>query len=202
VIENEIEEKDVPIMKESLYPLPTEELVLTAEWPKRKTILGRGLLAIQLNYGAEDIADGVRASVDSITSKTQPREYHHLFPVSLLEEAELSDEEIYRALNCALITWRTNRTISKKDPITYLRERSKNNVLGEGEMQRRLKTHLIPYNQLAVGYNDLGGIARKEQINKDYYSFLNARALLLSRAAREICNGIKLELSDLFSKDK
>ena len=30
----------------------------------------------------------------------------------------------YRAVNCALITWRTNRTISNKDPIAYLKERA------------------------------------------------------------------------------
>ena len=106
-------------------------MVLQAEWPKRKSILGRGLLALTLKTGAEDLADGARATVASITSKDHPREYHHLFPASTLEDAEVPDEQVYRAPNCALITWRTNRTISNKDPIAYLKERADNSALGE-----------------------------------------------------------------------
>jgi len=105
-------ESIVPIFNEELYPLPTKEMILLADWPKRKTILGRGLLALQIKYGAEDIADGTKATVTSITSKEHPREYHHLFPASTLEDAEIPDSQIFLALNCALITWLTNRTIS------------------------------------------------------------------------------------------
>jgi len=100
------------------YPLPTKEMVLQADWPKRKSILGRGLLALQIKCGAEDLADGAKATVANITSKEHPREYHHLFPVSLLEDAEIPDEQVFRALNCALVTWRTNRTISKPDRVS------------------------------------------------------------------------------------
>jgi hypothetical protein len=159
---------------------------MQADWPKRRTILGRGLLALQLRCGAEDLADGAKASVATITSKERPREYHHLFPVSILEEAEIPDEEIYRALNCALITWRTNRTISNKAPVTYLKERVDNSTLGEEELRRRLKTHLIPYALLSVGYDGL------------YAAFLAARAELLTKAAHCVFEGKALELSELF----
>ena len=67
-------------------------MVLQADWPKRKTILGRGLLALQIKCGAEDLADGVKATVASITSKERPRKYHHLSPASLLEDAGVTDE--------------------------------------------------------------------------------------------------------------
>jgi hypothetical protein len=137
-------ESVAPILNQESYPLPTKEMVLQADWPKAKTILGRGLLALQMKCGAEDPADGMRATVASITSKDHPREYHHLFPAATLEDADILDEQISRALNCALITWRTNRTISDKDPIAYLKERADSGALGEDELKRRLKTHLIP----------------------------------------------------------
>jgi len=188
----------VPILNEELYPLPTREMILQADWPKRKTILGRGLLALQIKYGAEDLADGAKATVASITSKEHPREYHHLFPASTLEDAGIPDEQIYRALNCALITWRTNRTISNKDPIAYLKERADNNALGEQELKRRLRTHLIPYRWLAVGYSGMSDEERRARVKNDYQAFLSARAEILAKAAQHACEGRTLELSELF----
>src|SRR5271154_5276897 len=59
----------VPILNQESHPFPTKGIVWQADWPKRKTILGRGLLTLQLKCGAEDLADGARATVASITSK-------------------------------------------------------------------------------------------------------------------------------------
>ncbi len=179
----------VPIFDQDAYPLPTSELLLHAEWPKRKTILGRGVLALQLKAGAEDLADGARATVNSITSKEHPREYHHLFPVSLLDGAGLSEEAASKSLNCALITWRTNRTISNKDPIEYLKERADRSDLGEDELRRRLATHLIPFEPLAVGYDGILGPERAEHIKSDFHNFLQARAEVMARAAVDACDG-------------
>ena len=191
-------EDAVPILNEESYPSPTLEMVLQADWPKRKSILGRGLLALMLKAGAEDLADGARATVASITSKDHPREYHHLFPASTLEDAEVPDEQVYRALNCALITWRTNRTISNKDPIAYLKERADNSALGEAELHRRLRTHLIPYGALAVGYQGLSDEDRRSRVKDDYAKFIEARAAVLSAAAQRACAGQPMELSELF----
>ena len=188
----------IPILNEEAYPLPTKEMVLHADWPKRKTILGRGLLALQIKCGAEDLADGAKATVASITSKEHPREYHHLFPASTLEDAGIPDQQIFRALNCALITWRTNRTISNKDPIAYLKERADNSALGEEELRRRLRTHLIPYSQLAVGYDGMSDEERRARVQSDYEAFLAVRAEILAKAARRACEGRTLELSELF----
>jgi len=179
----------VPIFDEDAYPLPTSELLLHAEWPKRKTILGRGILALQLKAGADDLADGARATVLSITSKEHPREYHHLFPASLLEGAGMSEDAASKALNCALITWRTNRTISNKDPIEYLKERADRSDLGEDELRRRLATHLIPYRELSVGYQQLREAERAERITSDFRAFLQARALVIETAAKDACEG-------------
>ena len=189
----------VPILNQESYPLPSKEMVLQADWPKRKSILGRGLLSLQLKCGAEDLADGARATVATITSKEHPREYHHLFPAATLEDAGIPDEQIFRALNCALVTWRTNRTISDKDPITYLKERADNCALGEEEMKRRLRTHLIPYARLAVGYDGIPDDERRGRVKNDYEAFLSARAEVLAKAAHRVCEGKALELSELLN---
>jgi len=189
----------VPILNQESYPLPSKEMVLQADWPKRKSILGRGLLSLQLKCGAEDLADGARATVATITSKEHPREYHHLFPASTLDDAGIPDEQVFRALNCALVTWRTNRTISDKDPITYLKERADNCALGEEEMKRRLRTHLIPYARLAVGYDGIPDDERRGRVKNDYEAFLSARAEVLAKAAHRVCEGKALELSELLN---
>jgi hypothetical protein len=191
-------EDDVPILREESYPLPTKEIVLQADWPKRNSILGRGLLALQLKCGAEDIADGTKATVASITSKDPHREYHHLFPASTLEDAEIPREQIFRALNCALVTWRTNRTISNKDPVAYLKERADNSALGVEDLKRRLRTHLIPYKPLAVGYDGMSDDARRKQVKGDYALFLSTRAEILARAVQLACAGKALDLSYIF----
>jgi hypothetical protein len=192
-------EDDVPILNQESYPLPTKEMVLQADWPKRKTILGRGLLSLQLKCGAEDLADGARATVATITSKEHPREYHHLFPAATLDDAGIPYEQVFRALNCALVTWRTNRTLSDKDPIVYLKERADNCSLGEVELKRRLRTHLIPYARLAVGYNGMSDDERRGRVKSDYDAFLSARAEVLATAAHSACEGKALELGELLN---
>jgi hypothetical protein len=192
-------ERSVPVFEENDYPIPDKDMLLPANWPKRKTTLGRGILGLQLKCGAVDFADGKEATAASITSKEHPREYHHLFPESTLEDAAIGNDDIYRALNCALITWRTNRTISNKDPIGYLKERADVCALGEEELGRRLNTHLIPYHELAVGYGGLLDDERRSRAKEDYYKFLNARAGLLAKAARRVCDGKTLEVSELFN---
>lgn len=189
-----------PIFNEDAYPVPSAEMIVLADWPKRKSILARGLLSLQLKVGADDLADGAKASVATITSLEHPREYHHLFPDSKLAEAGLPPEDIYRAVNCALITWRTNRTISNKDPIRYLKERADSSTLGEDELKRRLRTHLIPYEELNVGdYAGLVGDALKDRTKTDYWKFAIARAQLLANAAEMVCQGHALDLNKIFS---
>jgi len=120
---------------------------------------------------AHDIADGTEVSRDHLNT----REYHHLFPVAHLKDAGISEGMVYKALNCALITWKTNRTLSAKEPLLYLRERCEASTLGETEIRNRLKTHAISYDILAKG---------------DYNVFLEERAMLFLPAIQELCDGI------------
>ncbi len=152
------------------YPLPTREELKAARWPKGKDRLARAILAVALRRGAQDFADGREVTRDELAR----REYHHVFPDAYLTKQGLTDRDIYRALNCAVVTWITNRKMSDKPPHKYLAERQDGAELGETEVRNRLATHLIPYEAMLDGYS----------------TFLEARAVLVEQAMQEVCDPI------------
>ena len=125
--------EDVPIFNDHKL-VDTEEL-LTAEWPKRASIRGRAILAACCRLGGLDFSTGERLDPNNIDL----RQYHHVFPDALLNEAEIDS---YLALNCALISDNTNVTIGRKDPLEYLKDRYKWTT--EEIVRERLQSHLIP----------------------------------------------------------
>jgi hypothetical protein len=111
-------------------------------WPKRKETLARATLGLSIKAGAFDIADGNQATRERLKN----REYHHLFPDSLLrDDGHLTEKERSRALNCVLITMNTNRNISAKEPLKYLAERVDRAELGESVVRDRLRSHVVPF---------------------------------------------------------
>ncbi len=156
---------EVELFDRSAYPLPSDDGLLTTGWPAKKERLSRAILVLTFQTGAFDFADGGQISSKNCDS----REYHHLFPTALLE-GKYSGSEINRALNCALISEPTNRTISSKDPRDYLGDRINGTKLGEKEVKKRLESHLIPF---------------QEFFNSDYDAFVAARAKLIAKAMRE-----------------
>ena len=108
----------------------------------------------------------------SIDLNLARREYHHLFPDAHLRAKGVPDDKIYLSLNCALVTWHTNRNISAKEPERYLAERRDGTDLGENEIRARLATHLIPYDEMVSG---------------DYQAFLAKRASLIHEAMIKLC---------------
>ena len=155
----------------SLHPLPQLEELLGAGWPKKKDRLGRAVLALSLRHGGLDLADGSTVSRGNLAK----REYHHLFPEAHLKKTGITDEDrVYGALNCALVTWTTNRTIAAKEPERYLAERLEGTALGQDEVRARLDSHMIPYDELVAG---------------DYGAFLTKRAQLVHEAMERICTG-------------
>lgn len=156
------------IFKDDLHPLPQMQELADAGWPVRKDRVARAILALALKHGGADLADGGAATRASLAQ----REYHHLFPAAHLTRLGLPDDQIYRSLNCALVTWRTNRNISDKDPECYLAERRDGTDLGEAEVRARLATHYIPYDQMVAN---------------DYPAFLKARATLIHSAMTALC---------------
>ena len=173
-----IEQADSPlpsIFDDEQYPLPSTDELIAARWPAKTDRLGRAILALALHQGGLDLADGSAACRTNLPK----REYHHLFPRAHLERQDLDDVKIYRSLNCALVTWQTNRDISDKEPERYLTERREKALLGEEQIRDRLSSHLIPYNEMVLG---------------DYSAFLERRACLVHEKMLELCNAADCNL--------
>ncbi len=168
-----------PIFDEAAYPLPNVELLLFTRWPKTRDILARGVLALSLREGGRDIADDAPVSRDSVKA----REYHHLFPDSTLaKRAKYEEDESFRALNCALITWQTNRTVSNLSPLQYLKDRVDAAHLGEAEIAARLESHLVPWDVIKQCGPYRDG-CDPQLIRDDYELFMLARAELVADKA-------------------
>ncbi|MND29035.1 hypothetical protein D3C80_195340 [compost metagenome] len=156
------------IFDDTTHPLPHEDELIAARWPTNKDRLARAILAVALKEGGFDLADGSTVS----RSNLPKREYHHLFPTARLIERGFRDSEIYRSLNCALVTWQTNRNIAAKEPERYLAERLEGSSLGEDEIRQRLSSHIIPFEAMIEG---------------DYTAFLRTRAVLVADKMRKLC---------------
>lgn len=191
-------ETDVPVLNRLSFPLATEEQLLTISWPKRVSIRGRGILAVANYFNAYDFADGSPITYLNILK----REYHHIFPDALVQEAnEFLTESINStvALNCALITGMTNRKIGKKEPLTYLKERYE--WTSENIVNQRLQSHLIPKGELMAGtYENLEGLVKAEKIKSDYESFLFGRAALIVKAVGKLAAGEEVNTTDILTE--
>lgn len=181
--------RSVPVLDRDAYPLADADSLLAAGWPKGVGIEARGILAVTTYLGAEDFADGKAATYDTI----QKREYHHVFPDALLAEAGIHS---FRALNCALITWKTNRMIGRKDPLEYLQERvDKADV---NEVKGRLNSHLIPFDHLAKAhYDGLTGPTLKDRLETDFNDFLAERARRVAIAVARLAQGDRPRLDEI-----
>lgn len=160
----------VPTIFSQQYPLPEPDELVLAGWPTKKERLARAILALALREGGYDLADGSTAT----RANLRKREYHHLFPEAYLVKQQIDRGEIYRSLNCALITWKTNRNISAKEPERYLAERLNGTGVNEKEIRERLSKHIIPYDEMVDG---------------DYHAFLRERAGMVHSKMQEICSG-------------
>lgn len=183
--------QDVPIFAE--YKMVEAEELMTAEWPKRASIRGRGVLAVACRLGAFDFSTGERLDKNNIGS----RHYHHVFPDALLKEAEI---ESYLALNCALITDKTNISIGRKDPLIYLKDRYE--WTSEDIVNERLQSHLIPINELSNGgYEGLSDAEKKEKLTNDFEAFLSSRAKMICDAAKRLADGRQLSVREFYPND-
>lgn len=161
--------KTPDLFDEEQNPLPQIEEIMRAGWPARKDRLGRAILAVSLRKGGYDIADGAKASPDNIGK----REYHHLFPVAVLG-GDRDSPHVNRAVNCALITWRTNRKIAASTPREYIEARAEAAIQGIEEVRSRLASHMVPVDELMAG---------------DYDAFIEARSNLIYDAMLKLAEG-------------
>lgn len=188
----------VPVLRRVDYPLPTQEQLTRVGWPKGVDRLARAVLAVNLHFGALDFADGHPVSYESL----RKREYHHIFPDALLLEANIDS---YLALNCAMVTWKTNRSIGRKDPLAYLRDRVE--WSDEATVRQRLRTHLLDFDALSkatyeVNGQALEGEALTARLQTDFDAFLEQRASLVAFAARHLADGNLLTLEQLMAEPK
>jgi hypothetical protein len=165
----DITEPPCELFNEEAVKLPAIEEIKLAGWPKRKDRLPRAILATTLRRRAQDFADGTPVNRDNI----KHRELDHLYSVKFLG-VDREDSRASRALNCALITWATNRNKSKQPPSDFIARRAEAANLGAETVKWRLATHLIPYEAL---------------IGDDYDAFLEARAKLIEADMRMLCEG-------------
>ena len=184
----------VPVLRRVDYPLPSAEQLARVGWPKGADRLARAILAVNLHFGALDFADGHTVSYDSL----RLREYHHVFPDALLQEGGISNS--YLALNCALVTWKTNRNIGRKDPLAYLRDRVE--WSDEATVRHRLRTHLLDYDSLSratyeVNGKPLQGVVLADRLRPDFEQFLAHRAALVAVAATSLSEGRHVMLEQL-----
>ncbi len=172
----------VPVLNRDDYPLADIEKLKRAPWPKRRTIIGRAIIATASYFKSLDFADG-----QAISSKNfENRHYHHIYPDALLEEAGVKNAFI--ALNCSIITGKTNLNISRKDPFKYIQERM--NFAQRDVIENRLQSHLIPMNELEVGnYEGINESDKTVKVEQDYDAFITARAEIISEAAKTLCDG-------------
>lgn len=177
----------IPIFDEEQFPLPTVTSLRAARWPKNRDILARGVLAVTLRAGARDLADDGLVTRQSVRT----REYHHLFPDSVLQGiGQLTENQSYRALNCVLITWKTNRKFAAKSPLQYLKERIEAANLGEQVLRDRLASHIVPFEELAeAGWDGVPDDAVATTIQKYYEQFLDARAELMMGQVQQLRDG-------------
>jgi len=87
---------------------------------------------------AKDWLTGLKLSEQHI-GKAHAIQYHHIFPKSLLKEAEIDKKEINEIANLAFIGGKTNRQILNKEPSVYLEKE----IIKKGRGDA-LKSQLIP----------------------------------------------------------
>lgn len=187
-------DSDVPVLDRSKHPLSTEDELIRVGWPKRENIRARAIMAVYSKLGAHDFADG--SALTRLALTEGKRHYHHVFPAALLSEAGVPSD---LALNCALITDKTNLNISNKEPFKYLKERY--SWVSEEIVNSRLKSHLIPVEELKNGgYLELSSDEKIDKIKIDFENFISRRAKYVARAVSYLAEGRDISANEIISE--
>jgi hypothetical protein len=187
-------EQDIPCFNKEKHPISTEDELLRVGWPKRENIRARAIMAVFSKLGALDFADGSQLNREQLTQGK--RHYHHVFPDALLKEAGI---ESYLALNCSLITDKTNLNISNKEPYRYLTERY--DWTSEDIVNTRLKSHLIPIEELKNGgYENLIDGNKTIKIESDFNAFISKRANYVLKAVSVLIEGRDISANEIISE--
>ena len=96
-------------------------------------------MCVASKLGSHDFSDGQKLTLENLEN----RDYHHIFPKALLNDLDINPN---LALNCAIITSSTNKSLGAKAPLKYIKE--KYQVFDEETIKFRLQSHLIPTERL------------------------------------------------------
>jgi hypothetical protein len=181
---------DVPALNRELHAISDIDFITRTGWPKRENIRARAIMCVASKLGAYDFSDGQKLSLENLSN----RDYHHIFPRAILKELEINPD---LALNCAIITSSTNKSLGAKAPLQYIKE--KYNVFDEQTIKFRLNSHLIPTTRLTEIENneDIDGNYLKRQ----FEMFIRERAALIREAAEQLCNGSQITVESILSKN-
>ena len=172
------DQSKAPILDNNQYPIPSIDQLSDLEYPLPAPTgtqgLSRALLVVSLRPNAVDLASNEQINKDNI----RDMQYHHLFPKALLEKEKRPPGQINHALNFALISKETNRKLAARPPVEYLKNRLQLEFTVD-DIKRRVKSHLIPFNELNV---DSGK-------NRNYEKFIKVRADYFVKALQSLCEG-------------
>ena len=190
-------ENDVPIFNKEKYAIAGVDELTKVGWPKRENIRGRAIMAVFYKLGAIDFADGLRLNRTQL--QKGKRHYHHIFPDSIIKHLKELGVEPYLALNCALISDKTNLNISNKEPLRYLKERYE--WVEEDVVNTRLRSHLIPIKELANGgYENLSEEKKDKKLIKDYNAFIKKRAFYVETAIKQLIQGKEISANQIIKE--
>ncbi|MEO0080568.1 MAG: DUF262 domain-containing protein [candidate division WOR-3 bacterium] len=152
------------------------------EFMKRYDRAGQRFLRLMLylvlfHREARDWVDNTRIGYDNtgapLTKGFEPQ-WHHIYPRSVLREANRSDDEIHALANITVLNERTNvNKLAAKQPARYIRDFRIE--------EQNLRRHLIPEAFASVANDD--ALLEKQWSVEQYDNFLNKRAQLLAQKA-------------------
>lgn len=184
------QEDDVPALNRELHGISDIELLSRTGWPKRENIRGRAIICVASKLGSYDFSDGQKLTLENLGN----RDYHHIFPKALLNELEINPN---LALNCAIITSSTNKSLGAKAPLKYIKE--KYQVFDEETIKFRLQSHLIPTERLTEIEGDTGSDGN--YLKRQFEIFIKERAALIREAAEQLCQGKQITVESVLSKN-
>lgn len=183
-------DEDVPALNRELHAISDIDFLTKTGWPKRENIRARAIMCVASKLGAYDFADGQKLSKENLSK----RDYHHIFPKAILKELEINPD---LALNCAIITSSTNKSLGAKAPLKYIKE--KYNVFDEQTIKFRLHSHLIPSARLTE--IDDNEEADGKYIKRQFEMFIKERAAIIKEAAEQLCAGKQITVESVLSKN-
>ena len=183
-------EDDVPALNRDLHAISDIDFLSKTGWPKGENIRARAIMCVASKLGSYDFSDGHKLTQDNLEN----RDYHHIFPKAILNELDINPN---LALNCAIITSSTNKSLGAKAPLNYIKERY--NIFDEETINVRLQSHLIPTRRLTEieEYKDSDG----NYLTKQYEMFIKERAALIKEAAEQLCAGKQITTASILSQN-